>query len=48
MFWNIFVLDRYEVFFEDGVYNIEIYDIVVSDSGVYKCVVINVIGLVEI
>lgn len=47
MFWNILVLDRYEVFFEDGAYNIEIYDTVVSDSGVYKCVATNAIGSAE-
>ena len=40
-------LDRYEVFFEDGAYNIEIYDTVLSDTGVYKCVATNFIGSAE-
>lgn len=35
------------MFFEDGAYNIEIYDTVVLDSGVYKCVATNVIGSAE-
>jgi hypothetical protein len=39
--------DRYEVFFEDGAYNIEIYDTVLSDTGLYKCVATNSMGSAE-
>lgn len=35
------------MFFEDGLHNIELYDVEVSDGAEYKCVASNIYGSEE-
>ncbi|KAK3083179.1 hypothetical protein FSP39_015849 [Pinctada imbricata] len=36
--------NKYEMFFEDGAYHLEVYDTDLTDTGMYKCIATNEMG----